>query len=201
MHVTDWAFAPIQPSNYKHEINLYNWRYNPKEVEFTEILYGRMQVKKGDTILDLCCGDGSYSYLFLSDIAKRVDAIDYDAEAIKYAKRNYNKSNIEFIRGDVLRRQFEKNAYDVVFWTSGVAYFIKEERAQIFNKIRSTLKDDGVLYIRTPIEEKATFGANQKSVITDKGDFESELKGFVIVNEQISYFDKRTNLNYVLKKN
>ncbi len=76
--IMDWGFAPTTPSSYKHEINLYNWRFDPTQVEFVEIAYGRMQLRRNDTVLDLCCGDGSYSYLFFSDISKRVDAIDYD---------------------------------------------------------------------------------------------------------------------------
>ncbi len=36
MHYSDWIFSNKEPSSYKHEINLYNWIYNPSQVEFVE---------------------------------------------------------------------------------------------------------------------------------------------------------------------
>jgi hypothetical protein len=36
MHYTDWYFNDIKPSSYKHEINLYNWIYDPSQSEFVE---------------------------------------------------------------------------------------------------------------------------------------------------------------------
>ena len=40
-------------------------------------------------VLDVCCGDGSYSYMFFSDIAGHIDAIDNDEYALQYAKNTF----------------------------------------------------------------------------------------------------------------
>lgn len=36
MHNIEWDLSNKTPSNYKHEINLYNWMYNPAKCEFVE---------------------------------------------------------------------------------------------------------------------------------------------------------------------
>jgi len=196
----DWHLSSKTPSSFKHEINLYSWRFNPAEVEFAEVVYGRMYLKKGDTVLDLCCGDGSYAYLFFSDLASRIDSIDYDADTIAYAKKNYATENITFTCANLLEHSFPDEYYDLVVWASGVAYFSKENRAKILAKIHRSLKSRGKLFIKTPIEEKPSSSANQVSVITNKVDFETEFNGYSILAEQRSYYQKRSNLNYVLAK-
>ena len=198
--LTDWYLSSKTPSSFKHEINLYSWRFNPAEVEFVELAYGRMHLKNGDTVLDLCCGDGSYAYLFFSDLASKIDSIDYDAETITYAKKNYATENITFTCANLLEHPFPNEYYDLVVWTSGVAYFSKDSRAKILGKIHTALKSGGKLYIKTPIEEKSSSSANQVSVITDKVDFEAEFNGYSILAEQQSYYQKRSNLNYILTK-
>jgi len=62
----DWGpHSSAQPNSYKHETNLYNWIYDPSRCEFVlGAALGRMCIKHNDNVLDLCCGDGSYSYLF-----------------------------------------------------------------------------------------------------------------------------------------
>jgi len=202
MHYRDWLFSNKEPSNYKHEINLYNWIYNPSQVEFAEGgIFGRMLIHKDDNVLDICCGDGSYSYLFFSDISKRVDAIDYDREAIAYADKNYSKSNINFICHDLLKYSFKKNFYDVIIWRSGSAYFTKKNRKKIFLDIYHSLKTNGKVYIGTPLMEEESFSANQIEVILNEKSFENEfIDLFEIVFKQKTFYSARNNINYILKK-
>lgn len=47
------------------------------------------------TILDLGCSDGFCTY-YAAEYAKSVLGVDFDEEAIGYAKKNYKESNIEF---------------------------------------------------------------------------------------------------------
>lgn len=203
MHYTDWYFNSKEPSSYKHEINLYNWIYNPAQVEFVEGgVFGRMLIKKDNKVLDLCCGDGSYSYLFFSDITRQVDAVDYDHGSIKYAIKNYNKSNINYICSDLLKFNFKKEYYDVIIWRSGSAYFTRENRKLLLSKICNSLKSDGKLYIGTPLMDKENFSANQIEVITDEFKFEEEFNNLFKINfKQKTFYNIRVNINYVLKKN
>jgi chemotaxis methyl-accepting protein methylase len=203
MHYNDWYFSSKEPSNYKHEINLYNWIYNPSRVEFVEGgMLGRMIIKKDNNVLDLCCGDGSYSYLFFSDIAKNIDAIDYDQKAIDYANKRYKKKNINFICDDLLTFDLKLKNYDVIIWRSGSAYFSKEDRKVLFDKIYNTLTQDGKVYIGSPLMDEENFSANQVEVITNEVNFENEFNNsFHITFKQKIHYKNRTNINYILKKN
>ena len=202
LHYTDWYFSDIKPSSYKHEINLYNWIYDPSQCQFAEGgVFGRMLIKPNDYVLDLCSGDGSYAYLFFSDIAHTVDAIDYSEVSIEYARKNYGKNNINYICANLLQYQFASKLYDVIMWGAGVAYFTQENRKTIFNKIHASLKDNGKVYIRTPLENKANYSANQIEVIIDESNFEKEFKAlFNIVLKQKTFYNNRINLNYILEK-
>lgn len=68
--------------------------------------FAKYFVKASDVVLDAACGVGYGSYL-LAERALRVDAIDYDDEAVKYAKEHWQTDNIRYIRGDLL----DENAY------------------------------------------------------------------------------------------
>ena len=206
LHYLDWSFRQNPPSHYKHEIDLYNWIYNPSRVEFVESgSLTRLYINENDSILDLCCGDGSYSYLFYSDITKKVDAIDYDINAIKYAKKTYSKSNINYICSDLLKFEAKNNSYNMVVWSAGIAYFSKEKRKLIFNMIYESLVKNGTCFIYTPLEpEDSSAGLGQKEMIhhiINKKDFEDEFSDmFDIDYERKTVHKIRTNLYYVLKK-
>lgn len=202
MHYNDWYFKPVEPSSYKHEINLYNWIYDPSQVEFVEGgVFGRMLIQKNDNVLDLCCGDGSYTYLFFSDISKNVDAVDNSYESIEYAKKNYSKSNINYICEDLMKFSFKKEHYDVIVWRSGSAYFNSASRKILFQKIFDSLNNTGKFYIGTPLMEEENFSANQVEVIINEKNFEKEFESFfTIVLNQKTFYDVRKNLNYVLVK-
>ena len=68
--------------------------------------FARYFIKANDIVLDAACGVGYGSYM-LAEKALRVDALDYDAEAIEYAKKHWHRDNIRYIQGDLL----DKKAY------------------------------------------------------------------------------------------
>ncbi len=65
-----------------------------------------------DAVLDIGCGNGFLTY----DIAKKarsVTAMDLNEKNIEFAKRNFNKENIEYICGDATKFDF-KRRWDVI---------------------------------------------------------------------------------------
>jgi 2-polyprenyl-3-methyl-5-hydroxy-6-metoxy-1,4-benzoquinol methylase len=195
-----WRLSSSSPSHYNHEINLYNWIYDPSLVQFAEAgVLSRMLIKEDSEVLDLCCGDGLYTYLFLSDLAKSIDAIDIDDNNIANSIKKYSKNNINFISSDILKYTFKVKKYDVVVWSEAVAYFSKNERVLIYQKILNTLKDNGILYIRTPLERCQHNGANQISVIDDKQNFEDSFAPYFDIKFQNeTQYKNRIYLNYYL---
>ena len=51
---------------------------------------------QGKNALDLGCGEG-YGSNYLADFADKVVAVDYNPDAIEYAKKKYHRSNLEFV--------------------------------------------------------------------------------------------------------
>lgn len=75
-----------------------------------EILLKYVDFKKGNSILDFGCGTGYlYKYLQKSGFKIKYTGIDISPEAIKFAKKIYNKENhCNFILANILERNLEK---------------------------------------------------------------------------------------------
>jgi 2-polyprenyl-3-methyl-5-hydroxy-6-metoxy-1,4-benzoquinol methylase len=63
--------------------------------------FAKYFMRKGYIVLDAACGVGYGSHL-LAGRALKVDAIDYNADAIEYAKAHWQKENIRYIQGSLL---------------------------------------------------------------------------------------------------
>jgi len=153
VHFRDWELvARGRPQFYNHQLNLYQWRFDPRQWAFTARgVYPRERMFPGCTVLDLCCGDGSYSYLFFSDIAGSVDAVDNDRMAIEYARKTYLADNLRFYRLDAVRDPFPASGYDVIVLNAAISYFSEAEIGVILEKIVRALVPNGFCYGMTPV--------------------------------------------------
>jgi SAM-dependent methyltransferase len=138
------------PNFYKHETNLARWTFEPHRWSFTARgVYAREHMVRGCKVLDLCCGDGSYSYLFFSDIAARVDGVDFNSYALKYARKYHALPNIGYHELDILAQPLPNSDYDVVVWNAAICFFPLEQIDQILRKIiaasRPSMKLIGML--------------------------------------------------------
>ena len=134
----DWVLMVNgRPQYYDHQINLYKWMYDPAGWSFTARgVYAREKMFRGCKVLDLCCGDGSYSYLFFSDIAGSIDAVDRDPLGIKHALTYYSsRRNIQYRRLDIIKENFPSSGYDFVIWNAAICYFEISEIHSILQKI------------------------------------------------------------------
>jgi|GEM_PF-2321472 len=144
LFLKEWQYSLTgMPLFFKHQINFNVWRFNPAEWAFTlrgvkarELMFANCKV------LDMCCGDGSYSYLFFSDIGSVVDAVDYDRSAIAYAKKYYKKSNVNYQEINIIEQSLPSSDYDVVVWNAGICYFTMEQIHLILKKIINSGKPD-----------------------------------------------------------
>src|SRR2546422_9655686 len=110
----DWRLeAYDRPQFFKHQINLSRWRFEPGRWSFAARgVYARQSMFKGCSVLDLCCGDGSNSYLFFSDIAGHIDAVDNDTMALSYARRYHSAPAISYHRIDIVNQPLPGRRYD-----------------------------------------------------------------------------------------
>ncbi len=83
--------------------------------------WGGPPLVRGKRVLDLGCGDGRLA-LGVAPLAKSVDGIDPDPDAIAAAKRNARKAgvgNVRFAAGAAQHLPYPDAAFDVVIlsWT------------------------------------------------------------------------------------
>jgi len=135
----DWGLQAYGwPQFFKHQINLSRWRFEPSCWSFTARgVFARENMFKNCLVLDLCCGDGSYSYMFFSDIALKIDAVDIDLHALTYAKKFFAAPTIYYHGLNIIEQPLPSNYdyYDVVVWNAAICYFSESEIRMILNKI------------------------------------------------------------------
>lgn len=83
-------------------------------------------IKKGDKVLDLGCGNGALTY-DLGEKASSVVGIDLNEKNIQTARREYGRENIKYIIGDITR-DFSNQRFDVII-LSNVLEHIKNRLA------------------------------------------------------------------------
>jgi ubiquinone/menaquinone biosynthesis C-methylase UbiE len=193
-------FSPQGVHNARHLENLDGWYFSiSTNLDWLESgVLARMAMKPGFKVLDLCCGDGAYSYLFFRDIASHIDAVDYSSKAIKHAKKFFSADNITHHVLNILEEDFPSFEYDLVFWRAGIAYFDDSENRKILEKISMHLKSGGYLIGETP---KATpsdqLTAGQKRLFASRQDLMATLGQFFPDTEIIeTIYPRRINLNF-----
>jgi SAM-dependent methyltransferase len=108
-----------------------NGGINPKHKITKYHDYFTARINPGDTILDIGCGGG----LLACDVAKKakkVVGIDISDQNIDYAKKHYQKDNLEFIVGDATVYHFN-NHFDKLILSNVLEHI--EDRINLLKKI------------------------------------------------------------------
>ena len=130
--------------------------YNPASAEAIKaapaeaaFLIEKLKLKKGASLLDLCCGPGRHALIF----AKRglnVTGYDFSAEYLAEAKAKAEKKKlaVRFEQGDMRHIPY-KNAFDAaVNLFNSFGYFLnQEEDFAVLQGLFSALKPGGMLAI------------------------------------------------------
>ncbi|RKQ30512.1 class I SAM-dependent methyltransferase [Oceanobacillus halophilus] len=107
-------------------------------------------------ILDFACGSGYGSQIIAKQCKNNITeliGIDYEEEAIKYAKQKYYHPLATFIQGDVLDTSLSDRLghFDVILSFETIEHINKEER--FLSNIYRLLKPNGILLLSTPFGE------------------------------------------------
>ena len=108
-----------------------------------------LELKHGDNILDIGCGDGYYLHL-LKNLGLKLDltGTDYDEAGLKKARNNLGK-NIPLKQGNLMRKlPFKTNTFDKAVM-SEVAEHLPDD-VKGLKEVRRVLKKDGVLVLTVP---------------------------------------------------
>lgn len=140
------------PEYFDHNIDMYSSWYKTRESFPVERgVFSSFAMHPNSKVLDLCCGDGFNSYHFYSLRASSVTAIDFDREAIRWAKRNYKAANLTFSIGDI-RTDIPDGLFDNIVWDAAVEHFTETEITDIMSRLKSVLTPSGTLSGYTIIE-------------------------------------------------
>lgn len=120
----------------------------------------------GTKVLDLGCSQG-ISAILLGREAKRVTAVDIDAQAIQYAQNllaselEHVRERVTFLQADALTHQFEPKGYDTVVIGEVLEHLIQP--AQLLQVASKALRDGGQIIVTVPFgindyfDHKATY--------------------------------------------
>jgi SAM-dependent methyltransferase len=181
----DWKMQVRgRPQFFKHQIDISRWPSEPSRWSFTARgVYAREDMFPGCKVLDLCCGDGSYSYLFFSDIAGAIDAVDSDAYALAYARKQFADPKISFHEINIVNQPLPSGQYDFVVWNAAICYFSEDEIRHIVEKIIDAGKIGVKLRGMLP---KANGWVDHKTEFADRAAIEAFLRQYfemVVIRE------------------
>jgi SAM-dependent methyltransferase len=133
---------------YDHD---FDYLLGPGWNKWTErgILANRL-IRPGDEVLDVACGDGTFSGNYYSQNATHVDAFDYDQKAIATARKKHPKPNVHFFVADATNIDLVKK-YEAILLFASIEHFSIEDGARLLQRLGGALKPGGVLLGSTPI--------------------------------------------------
>lgn len=98
---------------------------------------------KSFSVLDVGCSTGFIAN-YLSNFFGQVLGIDIDESAIDFAKRQFRKGNLDFIKSDSQKVECDENTFDVVICTH--IYEHVPDAGILMKEIFRILKPNGVCY-------------------------------------------------------
>lgn len=133
----------------------YEWNNSRRQLIFTAARYkfamkmiGNLYEPDKKKILDLGCSDG-YGTYYVAEYAKWVLGVDFDEEAIGYAKAAYRHSIIEFRLENFLNKKYGE--FDGVVSFDVLEHIYPENEKDYMRTVLMNLNDlGGVFIIGTP---------------------------------------------------
>lgn len=200
LFLRDWVFeSQGRPQFFKQQINMARWPIEPSRWSYTARgVYSRENMFKQCKVLDLCCGDGSISYLFFSDIAGIIDAVDNDLYAINYAKKHFSSPSINYHLLDIVNQPIPSDEYDFVVWNAAICYFEESEIRKILHKIldagKSSMRLTGMLPKGNGwVDHKTEFSDTEQVMVLLRKFFESVEIKQIDEGQTITFYFQATN--------
>lgn len=127
----------------------YQLRHTPRKMLFalSHYKFAAKMIGKGKTVLEVGCSEGLGTVL-LAEFAKKVVAVDMDAEAVAEAHRNFASEKMEFRNLNFLGARIGK--FDSFVSFDVIEHIYPKNENKFFRSICDNLKKDGICIIGTP---------------------------------------------------
>lgn len=109
--------------------------------------FAAKMIGKGKRVLDVGCNEGIGTYLIAKECGL-AHGVDFDAEAIGCAKKNYGAENLTFAEGDFLNESPDQ--WDAVVNFDVIEHIMPENASRFFQQICHHLTPEGMAIIGTP---------------------------------------------------
>ena len=147
----NWSIGE-SPEWFDHTLDLFHqWPLIGNSLWLERGIFTNLCLERGGNVLEICCGDGFNSSNFYSHLAKSVVACDFDPSAIRSAKKNWSRSNINFLVADI-RYQMPKGKFENIIWDAAIEHFSPEEISKLMIDIKSRMNNESVLSGYTIVE-------------------------------------------------
>jgi SAM-dependent methyltransferase len=147
----EWGIQPT-PVWFDHFLDQYYlWRRSRTPLGWERGIFSLLAMRQGARVLELCCGDGFNAYHFYSIRASSIVAVDYDPEAIQFARRHFVAPNIRYEVADI-RTAMPSGPFDNIIWDAGIDYLTEQEINKVMADIKSRLAEGGILSGYTILE-------------------------------------------------
>ena len=160
-----------------------------------------LNININDSILDASCGTG-YGTYFISDKVKCVTGIDINNKFLAIARKNFSKSNIEFIHYNDLGSKI----FDKIVCIETIEHMGEEYQEIFIDKLLNHLKENGDMYITTPLgndkqSDYNLYHLNELSLNTHHGMFKKKFRTitFEIYLYKNSYDKEEECVNVILE--
>ena len=131
-----WTAAK-KPEWFDHRADLYRFSELRRPYWAERGVYARDLMDAGCRVLDLCCGDGFFSFHFYSEVAAHIDACDRDPTALVHAKTWHSHPRIAYTRCDVVRDSLPGSQYDIVVWDAAIEHFALVDIHAVLEKVEA----------------------------------------------------------------
>lgn len=112
------------------------------------LIIQELELKTGDRILDIGCGDGFYLYLLRQLGQFPLTGIDNNTESLQAAKREVRDSSVKLVYGDILRLPFRTASFDKLVCSEVLEHLVDDVKGLL--EMKRVLKQGGVLCITVP---------------------------------------------------
>ncbi len=108
-----------------------------------------LELKNGEKILDLGCGDGFYIHL-LTQLPVNLDitGFDYDDIVLKNARKNIGNNKIKLISGTAEKTPFKNESFNKIIMTEVLEHVGDDKKAM--KEVHRILKKNGTLVLTVP---------------------------------------------------
>ncbi|MBN2406073.1 MAG: class I SAM-dependent methyltransferase [Elusimicrobia bacterium] len=156
----------------EHFIENYYYPESEDKKKTLDYMMNIIKPQSSDRILDIGCAVGTWAFHCAKSGCQEAYGIDYSPESIKLAKKMTDKygvgDRVKYIVGKVDELPFEDGYFDKIIANSIIEHISDTEKDTMLAEMKRVLKNNGVIYVRTPNGVRDKIGLIFKKILRKK---------------------------------